>query len=89
MVLKRQSWPRLDSFSGGTGRIHLDTLDLLRPLSSQEKKKDIIDMNDMIKEKVHDTISDVLGAWNLLHFFDRKRDSSFGDHGLLHSWNTV
>ena len=46
-------------------------------------------MNDMIKEKVHDTVSEALGAWNLLHFFDGKRDSSFGDPGLPNSWNTV
>jgi hypothetical protein len=72
----------------GISGIHLYILDLLCPLS-QEKKKDIIDMNDMIKEKVHDTVSEVLGAWNLLHFFDGKRDSSFGDPGLPNSWNTV
>ena len=37
-------------------------------------------MNDMIKEKVHGApFLTFLGAWNLLHFFDEQRDSSFGD----------
>ena len=67
----------------------MDSLDLLCPLLSQEKKKDIIDMNDMIKEKVHGApFLTFLGAWNLLHFFDEQRDSSFGDPPLR-SWNTV